>query len=76
MILQTTVTELAKQGTLKDIIEMKMLTKRTDKVKMAMKIARGLNYLHSYGVCHRDLKASNVLVQRVVFRMILFATLR
>jgi serine/threonine protein kinase len=60
------VTEFAKQGSLKDILQdsgMKLVWQQ--KLKILRSAALGINYLHSLHpvIVHRDLKPSNLLVR-------------
>ncbi|KAF9976048.1 hypothetical protein BGZ73_009207 [Actinomortierella ambigua] len=55
--------ELAANGSLEDFINKKQL-KWTDKTRIAHEIARGLEYIHSKGILHRDLKSADVLLDQ------------
>lgn len=57
------VMSLMKRGSLWDAIEKdnKHLTKEI-RIKMALDCAKGMEYLHSNGIIHRDLKSLNLMV--------------
>lgn len=56
------VTEYCTQN-LMNVIKLNATTLNTDHVKyIVYEIAKGLNYIHSRGVIHRDLKPLNILV--------------
>lgn len=61
------ITEYMDQGSLRDLLRVKgHELDWTVRVKMAIDIAQGLNYLHSFKpkVLHRDLKSSNILADK------------
>ena len=45
-----------------DAIERKHPLSRTVQLRLALDVARGMEYIHSLGTLHRDLKSGNVLV--------------
>jgi serine/threonine protein kinase len=53
--------EYMEKGSLYDLLGKIKLSAEQQK-QMALDIARGLHYLHTQGVCHRDLKSANILV--------------
>ncbi|KAL7715407.1 Protein serine/threonine kinase [Entamoeba marina] len=58
------VTEFAEYGSLQDLIFRRKEKPVKDrlKVKMALDCAKGISYLHSNGILHRDIKPDNFLV--------------
>ncbi|KAG0232373.1 hypothetical protein BGW42_008242 [Actinomortierella wolfii] len=56
------VTDLAEKGSLAEAIVRGEVTDWPTKNRIAHEIARGLEYIHSCGILHRDLKAANVLL--------------
>ncbi|KAF2072719.1 hypothetical protein CYY_005960 [Polysphondylium violaceum] len=56
------VTELMHKGTLFDVIKKNKPLPVQTIVKHALSVAYGLSYLHSIDLIHRDIKASNILV--------------
>ena len=56
------VTEFAPCGSLADCIKKRDEPSEAIKAKLMLDAAKGLNYLHSNGVLHRDIKPDNVLV--------------
>ncbi|KAK5113011.1 hypothetical protein LTR85_011033 [Meristemomyces frigidus] len=57
------VMELCDQGDLVDIIKTRNLS-REDRDCMFKQLLRGVDYLHSRGVAHRDIKAENLLLTK------------
>mmetsp|Transcript_6496 Transcript_6496/g.15843 ORF Transcript_6496/g.15843 Transcript_6496/m.15843 type:complete len:701 (-) Transcript_6496:20-2122(-) len=55
------VMELCSGGELSDRIPDKGM-KEVDAAISLVQILRGINYMHKHGICHRDLKAQNVLI--------------
>lgn len=55
------VMEYMEQGDLYQLLTKKVF-KPEEQKRLILEIARGLNYLHSQGVIHRDLKSANILV--------------
>ncbi|KAH0791766.1 TKL family protein kinase [Histomonas meleagridis] len=66
------VTEFAENGSLYAALRQKKHTKLTPtmKTKIAIGIANGMAYLHQKGIMHRNLKSSNVLLNRNYVPMI------
>ena len=59
------VLELAEKGSLYDVVrDPEILFNWRKKVDMALQVASAMEYLHTYGIIHRDLKSLNVLVMR------------
>ncbi|KAI3870164.1 hypothetical protein MKW92_045782 [Papaver armeniacum] len=60
------VTEFLQRGSLFQLLRRKTPLKWKRRVLMALDIARGMNYLHHYKppIIHRDLKSSNLLVDK------------
>ncbi|RIA96280.1 kinase-like domain-containing protein [Glomus cerebriforme] len=57
------VLEYANEGNLREYLKKKfLLLKWKDKIQMALDITRGLKYLHSEEIVHRDLHSKNILV--------------
>ena len=56
------VTENAPCGSLADCIKKRPEPDERIKAKLMLDVARGLEYLHSNGILHRDIKQDNVLV--------------
>ncbi|KAG0227184.1 hypothetical protein BGW41_003944 [Actinomortierella wolfii] len=54
--------DLAKKGSLRQAIKNTELVNWDTKTRIAHEIARGLEYIHSKRVIHRDLKSANVLL--------------
>ncbi|KAG0225123.1 hypothetical protein BGW42_004636 [Actinomortierella wolfii] len=54
--------DLAKKGSLREVIKNRELVNWDTKTWIAHEIARGLEYIHSERVIHRDLKSANVLL--------------
>ncbi|KAG0227993.1 hypothetical protein BGW42_002495, partial [Actinomortierella wolfii] len=58
------VMDLAERGSLAGAIARGEVTDWPTKNRIAHEIARGLEYIHSYDILHRDLKTANVLLTR------------
>eukprot|EP01132_Coremiostelium_polycephalum_P005280 gene5280-6573_t len=58
------VTELMHKGTLWDVIKKNHPLSFPAIIKYALSVAYGLSYLHSLDLIHRDIKASNILVDK------------
>ena len=56
------VTELLGNGSIYDMIQQNVKIEESSKVNWLLDVARGLVYLHSHGIVHRDIKSPNVLV--------------
>ena len=56
------VTEFAPFGSLMDCIKKRPEPEKSIKAKLMLDAAKGLAYLHSNGILHRDIKPDNVLV--------------
>ncbi|KAG0243606.1 hypothetical protein BGW41_001817 [Actinomortierella wolfii] len=56
------VTDYAEHGSLKHLIDRKLLTDWKVKMRIAQEIAKGLAYIHYNKIYHRDLKSANVLL--------------
>lgn len=55
-------TEYAKGGSLRMFLARRRVIPLRLAVKYALDVARGMEYLHSHGVLHRDLKSDNLLI--------------
>jgi len=54
------VMEYVQEGSLKKLLKKPLET--SFKIKLALDVSKGLSYLHSNSICHRDIKPDNVLV--------------
>ena len=57
------VTELCEDGSLESFIRANQSISLSHKITILLQISRGMDYVHSLGIIHRDLKISNVLVE-------------
>ncbi|USW52042.1 Putative serine/threonine-protein kinase, active [Septoria linicola] len=58
------VMEYCELGDLNDLIQSGNFTKPEDRNCMFKQLVRGVHYLHSRGIAHRDLKSENLLVNK------------
>ncbi len=59
------VMEYCEQGDLYNLVEKKYLTadeREKDRLCLFKQLVQGLNYLHSHGIAHRDIKLENLLI--------------
>ncbi|KAG0218688.1 hypothetical protein BGW41_008407, partial [Actinomortierella wolfii] len=56
------ITDYAEHGSLKRLIDKRLLHDWNDKVRIAQEIAKGLAFIHYNKILHRDLKSANVLL--------------
>lgn len=58
------ITELMPRGSLHDVLHDKIEISFQFRVKMALDVLRGLQFIHSAGLIHRDLKSPNLLIDK------------
>ena len=56
------VLEFVEGGNLRDVLKMRGKFKPADALRLAEDVCAGLEYAVKFGVCHRDLKATNVML--------------
>ncbi|CAI7895696.1 unnamed protein product [Closterium sp. NIES-53] len=56
------VTEYMSGGTLRNYLARRRRLAEKDVLRIALDVARGLEYLHAHHIVHRDLKSDNILV--------------